>query len=345
MAIPQAKPFAELLAKYEPEMAQAFLESIEAVGENADLKAMRAALENGNIEAAIQAMDLDTADFYRLEEKFREVFITAGVELSDGAPVKDDPFSGLVRLRFVPRHPIAEAFLRDHSAGLVRDIVADTREALRSTMAKALADGKNPTTIVNETVGRINRATGRRDGGVLGLTSAQASYVDNAADELASGDPAAWSSYRERKQRNAHYDAAIREALQAGKPVPASTMKAALDSYRNRLLAQRAKVIGRTETMSALNQGRVTAIEQAIAEGKVLPENVRKVWRSAHDGRVRSTHAILDGKSAAWGEAFTSSSGARLMFPTDRSLGAPASEIIQCRCSLQIKIDYFSGVV
>lgn len=340
----QAQRFAELLAKYEPEMAQAFLESIESVGENADLRAMRVALASGNIEAAIQAMDLDTADFYRLEEKFREVFIVAGVEMSDAAPVRDDPFSGLVRLRFVPRHPVAEAYLRDHSAALVRDVVADTREALRSTMSKALADGKNPTTIVNETVGRINRATGRRDGGVLGLTQAQAGWVDNAADELSSGDPAAWKAYAARKRRDTRYDGPIRAALEAGKPVPASTMKDALDSYRNRLLAQRAKVIGRTETMTALNQGRVAAIEQAIAEGKVLPENVRKVWRSASDSRVRDTHAILNGKSAAWGEAFAAASGARLMFPTDRSLGAPASEIIQCRCSLQIKIDFFAGV-
>lgn len=342
--VTQTQRFAELLAEYEPQMAKAFTDSIQAVGENADLAAMRAALANGDVEAALRAMDLDTADFYRLEEKFREVYITAGVEISADAPVQTDSFGGIVRLRFVPRHPVAEAFLRDHGANLVRDIVVDTREALRTTMTTALSQGKNPTTIVNETVGRINRATGRRDGGVLGLTQAQAAAVAKAEQELSSGDPRAWSEYRAREKRNANYDGPIRKALQSGHPVPASTMKAALDSYRNRLLAHRAKIIGRTETMTALNQGRVAAIEQAIAEGKVLPENVRKVWRSAHDSRVRDSHAILDGKSAAWGEAFTASSGARLMFPTDQSLGAPPSEIIACRCSLQIKIDFFAGV-
>lgn len=341
----QLQKFEALFEQYNPEMAKAFRESIAAVGENADLKGMREALAAGDVEAALRALDLDTADFYRLEEKFREVFITAGVETADGIPVQTDSFGGIVRIRFIPRHVVAEAFLAQHSSALVRDITVDTRNAVRSTMVKALSEGKNPTTIVTEVVGRVNRATGRREGGVLGLTSEQAIWVGNAQDELSSGDPKAWTAYKERKQRNAQYDAPIKRALETGQPVPAATMRAALDSYRNRLLALRAKIIGRTETMTALNVGRHTAIEQAITEGKIMPDNVTKKWRDAHDRKVRHDHAVLGSRPAIpYNEAHVSPNGDRMRFPMDRSLGARSQSIIGCRCQEEYRFDFFAGV-
>jgi hypothetical protein len=338
----QIQKFEALFEQYNPEMAKAFRESIAAVGENADLKGMREALAAGDVEAALRALDLDTADFYRLEEKFREVFITAGVETADGIPVQTDPFGGIVRVRFTPRHVVAESFLAQHSSTLVRDITVDTRNAVRSTMVKALSEGKNPTTIVTEVVGRVNRATGRREGGVLGLTSEQAIWVGNAQDELTSGD---LNGYLSRKQRNVKYDGPIKRAIESGQPVPPATMRAALDSYRNRLLALRAKTIGRTETMTALNVGRHTAIEQAIAEGKIMPDNVTKKWRDAHDRKVRHDHAVLGSRPAIpYNEAHVSPNGDRMRFPMDRSLGARSQSIIGCRCQEEYRFDFFAGV-
>lgn len=56
-----------------------------------------------------------------------------------------------------------------------------------------------------------------------------------------------------------------------------------------------------------------------------------KKWRSFRDGKVRKTHKIADGQVRKLYEPF-SVGGSLLMFPHDTSLGAPASEIVNCRC-------------
>lgn len=62
-------------------------------------------------------------------------------------------------------------------------------------------------------------------------------------------------------------------------------------------------------------------------------ENVRlvKVWNSLMDGRERATHHAAHGQEVAVDQPF-SVGGAMLRFPGDSSLGAPLSEICNCRC-------------
>ena len=70
---------------------------------------------------------------------------------------------------------------------------------------------------------------------------------------------------------------------------------------------------------------------------------VRKVWRATGDDRTRDSHMALNGVEVGIDAPFISPlTGARLMYPHDTSLGAPASETIQCRCFYEIKIDYFA---
>lgn len=340
----KAQQFEALLDKYAPQLAAAFREGIADLAENADLKAMTAALRMGDVESALTAMHLDPAAFVRYEEAFRTVFIESAVGTANQIPMQPDALGNPAPFRFYVRSPLAENWLREYSSTFVRGIVTETRDTLRMTMIRSLSLGKNPTAIVVETVGRVNRATGRREGGYIGLTTPQATAVTRAGEELASGDPGALSDYLSRKLRDKRYDKAIKDALSQGKAVPASTADAALASYRNRTLAHRAKLIGRTETMTALNQGQHIAIETAIAEGRVRADAVTKIWRSAHDARVRLTHAELDGNKQPWDAPFVAISGAQLRFPMDRGLGAPASELIGCRCRMEYKFDVFKGV-
>jgi len=341
----QIAQFEALLDHYAPGVAAAFRSSIADIAKRADVKRMVAALKDGDITAVIEAMHIDEAAFTDFEEAFREVFIRAGNDTADAIPGFEDGQGNPVRIRFSGRHPLAERFLSDHSGQLITDITVDTRQAVRETMTKALALGKNPTTIVADTVGRVNRVSGRREGGVIGLTTQQARAVDNAAQNLASGNPASLPDYLRLKLRDKRYDRAISAALEAGKPVPEATATRALSSYRNRLLAYRAKTIGRTEVMTALNQGRYNAYEQAIADGKLKVENLTKKWRDAHDMRVRHDHAVLGSRPAiGFNEIFVTPSGAMMRFPMDTSLGAPASEIISCRCVLEVRVDTLAGV-
>lgn len=337
--------FERLLQKYAPDLIEEFRQGVADLARRVDLKRLEAALDAGDVASAINAMHLDETAFVQFEEAFRRAFIGAGISLAADIPKGKDPNGNDIVLRFNGRDSAAEDWLRSHSGSFIRDVVADTRQTLRDTMTDGLAKGKNPNKLVPELVGRINPMTRRREGGVIGLTAEQGEFVRNAATELSSGDPAKLNDYLSRKLRDKNYDKPIAAALRDGKPVPVAVAEKALASYRNRLLAFRARTIGRTETFSAMSKSEFTAFQQAIASGKVAEKAVTKTWDDADDNRVRHTHVILgDGKPIPFLQPFVAASGARLMHPHDRSLGAPASEIIGCRCRCQYKIDFLAGV-
>lgn len=59
----------------------------------------------------------------------------------------------------------------------------------------------------------------------------------------------------------------------------------------------------------------------------------RKKWISERDSRVRLTHRIADSQIKLLEEPFVVG-GSLMMFPQDTSLGAPAEEIANCRCTM-----------
>lgn len=55
------------------------------------------------------------------------------------------------------------------------------------------------------------------------------------------------------------------------------------------------------------------------------------IWRSEKDGRVRKTHESAEGQKKKIGEPFVIG-GYYMMYPMDGQFGAPANEILNCRC-------------
>ena len=80
----------------------------------------------------------------------------------------------------------------------------------------------------------------------------------------------------------------------------------------------------RTAVTSAQNGGRQKGFEQAHELGIKF----KKEWLSAHDGRVRDSHAHLDGVQVEYDEKFPNG----LRYPADPQ-GHP-SEVYNCRCTL-----------
>lgn len=90
----------------------------------------------------------------------------------------------------------------------------------------------------------------------------------------------------------------------------------------------RAVVIARTETIGALNGGRLDAF-RAFAEDE--DEELEKLWLSTSDSRTRPTHRAADQQRTPLGMPFLVG-GFSIEFPGDPM--GPAQEVIQCRCTM-----------
>lgn len=224
---------------------------------------------------------------------------------------------------------------------MIEGIVEDSKDAVRLVLEAGQTEGRNPRATALDIVGKINRATGRREGGILGLNSAQTDAVIRARAELLSGDPALLRNYLTRARRDKRFDRIIAKAIREGRPLAKSDVDAITGRYKDRLLALRGETIARTETLAGLNAGKEEGIRQLIDTGKVQRSAVKKIWRATGDDRTRDSHMALNGTEVGIDAAFTSPlTGAQMMFPHDTSRGAPPSEVIGCRCFYEVKIDY-----
>jgi HK97 family phage portal protein len=92
-----------------------------------------------------------------------------------------------------------------------------------------------------------------------------------------------------------------------------------------RSVPYRTEMIARTETIKAANAGS----QQLFTEWEVK----KKEWSAVGDGRTRLDHIAADGQVRKINEPFEVG-GDKMMYPLDGSLGADASQIVNCRCAL-----------
>lgn len=108
-------------------------------------------------------------------------------------------------------------------------------------------------------------------------------------------------------------------------------------SYVQRLLVQRADLIARTETISALNNGKL-ALWIAARQSGTLGSDTRKRWVTHKDERTCPICRPLDGKTADITEPF---------IVMDREIQAPPAHP-RCRCTLSLdhgrrRVEILSG--
>lgn len=327
-----------MVEDWAPRVAKAFLEAIALIRDRAQIGQIATMLERGDVDGALRAVGLDPAAFRALDVAVAQAFEAGGNATTTKIPASRTAVGHRLDILFNARNPEAENWLRSHSATLVTDIVEDQRTMIRAALTAGMEAGRNPRTVALDLVGRINATTRRREGGTIGLTASQEAWVRNYEAELAAGDPKALT----RTLRDKRFDRTVAKAIREGAPIPPETLAKMVAAYRNRALRYRGEAIGRTEAMAALHQAQDESFRQAIAAGQVDARDVRKVWHSAGDRRVRDTHRILNGESVGFTESFTSPSGARLRYPGDAR--APAAEIIQCRCWCEYRIDFLANV-
>lgn len=313
--------FDRLLTEMTPSVRQAFLDAIGNIRTAARLRDIEAMLDGGNIEGLLDALNLSPEYFAPVADAVDAAFHTgAGYQVSLTASLSSVPFNR--------RHWAAERWVKDNGGRLVAEIAEATREGVRAYVEESIRTGRGSNATAREIVGRINRASGRREGGILGLTGQEAGYVANARAELEGLSP----DYLKRVARDRRYDRLVRKAIREGKPLGKADIDRIIGRYSDGLLIRRGDRIARTEAHTALSAGRYEAAKQTAEHIGLTEAAISVRWHSARDERVRSSHRAMNGQVVRHGEPFTSPSGARMRFPGDTSLGAGPSETIGCRC-------------
>lgn len=330
--------FENLLAEFEPIIRAAFLEAVADLRSGVALRIVIERLERRDVEGALDALNLDRAAYGPLDEAIRRAYSGGGAATVDGLPALRDPNGGKAVIRFDAQAFRAVQWLQEHALA-VRMVEID-REAARAMIADGLAQGRGARRVGLDIAGRINRATGRREGGVIGLTTAQARFAASARLELASGEPDQLRHYLTRSRRDRRFDRVVTTAIRDGKPIPNEQVERIVGRYSDRLLELRGTTIARTEGMAAVNEAQMEAYRQAIDKGAVREADLTKTWRAVGDSRTRHTHMAMNGQQVGFVGSFQSPSGSVLRYPHDPD--APAAEKVNCRCRMDITVDFLA---
>jgi hypothetical protein len=316
--------------RLEGPIAAAFREAVSRITSRAQLNRLVEAIRRQDVEAAFRAAGLRESAWTPVTEQIRGAYIEGGVLAASDAPAR-------LGFDFNVNNPRAQRWLAEESSRLVTRINDDQRDMIRSVLREGVEQGKNPRSTALEIVGRVDRRSGRRVGGLVGLTDQQAGYVQNARQQLLSGDPEQMREYLTRTRRDRRFDGVVRRAIDAGEPVSASDVDRMTGRYADRLLQTRGENVARTETLSAMNEGMDESLRQAVDEGLVDPQNVTRVWDATSDLRTREWHAAADGQRRGLNEPFAVG-GALMLHPGDPAGGA--RNTIACRCTLRQEIDW-----
>lgn len=306
----------ELLKRAASAVRRAFRKFVEDVRSPAAVRAIRVALEERGIDAALAVIDAHVVRFANvLPRAFQDAALRETVTLA--AKVRRvDP---RLVVSFDPSHPRAAELMRQNRLDFVREVTRAQRDALRSALAEALQTGAGPV------------QTARAIRGSIGLTQTQLAAVNNYRALLEAGDAAALA----RGLRDRRFDAAVGRATE-GEPLGKERIDRMVEGYRARYLQYRAETIARTESLRVVNLARAEALQQVLEDTGLPTESVRRTWRATQDKRTRDTHSAMDGQVKGLNEPFESPSGALLEFPGDPT--APPSESVNCRCVVLVDI-------
>jgi len=337
--------FDELLDTYPPRIAAAFREAIENVKSNVVLKTVIERLERGDINGAVDAIQMEPEVFTALELALRDAFNAGGIGMVQSLPSLVGPDGMRVLFQFGVRNIEAERLIREQSSVLVSNITEDQRLALRSALEAGLSRGQNPRATALDVVGRVSRVTGKREGGVIGLTSRQVEFITRARENLLSGDPSLMKSYLDLKTRDKRFDRSVTKAIREGRAVDADLVQRMVDRLSANNLRLRGETIGLEETRTALFSVRDNAIRQQIDAGKITAQDVTKHWLHSGSEHPRMQHIALAAQSKEQGVPidmpFVAADGTLLMYP--HAPGIPAKHKIGCKCRMRYEIDYIAA--
>lgn len=334
-----------LAGKMQKPIAEAMLDAFAAQEGALDEAALIKALESGDAGRVLALLGLPEVSIPRLQQSLENTVWASGAAT---AVAINTQLSG-VTFAFDRLNPKLIQWLQTYRLDLIKQIDANTREAVRQVLTDGMVAGKNPRDV----------ARGVRQ--VVGLTDRQAKAVLNFRKELetfhlkrgAKGwnlggaidrAPGGAQVYRpdedglpmdgilERRLRDLRYDGTLKRAMATGKPLTPAQIDKMVDAYRRKYLKHRAETIARTEALRTTNVGVQDAWRQAIEKGKVSEELVRRRWIVARDERLCEICAPIPALNPKTGvkfaQPFATPKGPQMLPPSHPG----------CRCTTWIRL-------
>lgn len=300
-----------LVRQQERRFRRVFLQAIEVIQNSGTLDEIADLLSAGRLEDALRAVDdaaalIGSAYGAALSEAAQDTALFLSRALT-------------VAVGFDQTNQRAVNAIQRNQLRLISGFSAEQRATVRQALARGIAEGMNP------------RDQARLFREVVGLTPRQEAAVANFRRLLIEGDREALT----RQLRDRRFDSTVRRSIRTGEPLSPETIDRMVGRYRDRYIAYRAEVIGRTEALRSAHEGSEEMYNQAIESGQLDPRSVRRKWNTAGDERVRGSHSALDGETRAPGETWQAEGGS-LRFPGDPQ--APPSETIGCRCVISTRL-------
>jgi hypothetical protein len=333
-----------LAAKLEPKLAKAIMELLSKYQSGVDLDAIVKALQAGDVGKVIGliAAAPDPISEAAVVNALEDGVWAAGALTA----VHAGKFSS-VSFQFNRLNPRLIDWLQGYSLGLIRQINADTKQAIRDKLVAGMTAGDNPI------------KTARDIKTSIGLTPKQSKAVENYRKELESfhlkggakayglgnkidrvngrqvfkpdADGTPKDGIDARRLRDFRFDGKLKSAMASGKPIAPAQIDKMVEAYARKYRQFRSQTIARTEALRATNFGVQDAWRQIIEKGAAPEDLVRRQWIVTKDERRCEICAPIPSmnpkKGVPFSQAFNTPKGPQMLPPIHPN----------CRCTVFIR--------
>lgn len=321
------------------ETRSAFIASIQAIVDDAILQEVVKAINENNAQKAFELLGFNPAVLRPFIAAVERAYDMSGEWVAGGYPQRLQTSNGMAVFRFDSRNTRSEQWLKAKSSTLISRLTNEARDNVKTVLQTGMERGSNPRNTALDIVGRVNRQTGKREGGIVGLTPHQLNWSISLRRDLEQLS----ENYFTKELRDKRFDSTVRKAIDSGKPLTAEVIGKLVGRYNSNALKYRGDSIARTESLHALNAAEYESTKQIVDIGAARPKDIEREWDSAGDTRVRPDHKKMDGQKVGLDEPFTTPAGVPMMHPGDTSLGAGANDVISCRCRVKTVVNWIAA--
>jgi len=217
----------------------------------------------------------------------------------------------------------ADTFVENQGLELARNLNASQTQSIQETIRSVVVEGLDPTDAIEQV----------RDSLTLDARSARS--LRNFETKLVEarfpgGQENLRAQFANTPTGQAQFDDAVERINQ--------TIRRDVANQQQKLLENRASVIVENEVQTAINAGERLFYEEAIAQGEIGREAVRKVWRTVQDARVCPICEPLEGKTIGFDETFQAIRRDVEGNSRDETLVIHPPAHARCRCFIEYQI-------